>query len=113
MHQMDIRNIKEAMLEIELDIAEGADMIMIKPGMMCLDVIREAVNHFSTTNIFAYQVSGEYAMLRFAAEADALNWPAVLLESLICFKRAGASAIFTYAALEVAQILNNDKNIII
>lgn len=112
-YQMDIRNIKEAMLEIELDLAEGADMIMIKPGMMCLDVIREAVNHFNTTNIFAYQVSGEYAMLRFAAEADALNWHDVLLESLVCFKRAGASAIFTYAALEAAEILNKNKNIII
>ena len=107
-YQMDIRNIKEAMLEIELDLAEGADMIMIKPGMMYLDVIREAANNFNT-NIFAYQVSGEYAMLRFAAEVDALDWSAILLESLICFKRAGATAIFTYAALEVAQILNNTK----
>ena len=111
-YQMDVRNIKEAMLEIELDIAEGADMIMVKPGMMYLDVIREAANHFNT-NIFAFQVSGEYAMLRFAAEANALNWHATMLESLLCFKRAGVSAIFTYAALEVAQMLNSPKNIIL
>ncbi len=104
-YQMDIRNIKEAMLEIEHDLAEGADMIIIKPGMMFLDVIREATNNFNT-NIFAFQVSGEYAMLKIASEANALNWQAAIMESLICCKRAGASAIFTYAALEVAQILN-------
>lgn len=104
-YQMDIRNVKEAMLEIEHDLAEGADMIVIKPGMMFLDVIREAANNFNT-NIFAYQVSGEYAMLKFAAAAGVLNWQDSLIESLISFKRAGATGIFTYAALEVAQILN-------
>ncbi|MFY9589508.1 porphobilinogen synthase [Rickettsia endosymbiont of Halotydeus destructor] len=107
-YQMDIRNIKEAMLEIEHDIAEGADMVMIKPGMPFLDVIREATNNFNT-KIFAYQVSGEYAMLKFAAQAGALDWHKALLESLISFKRAGASSIFTYAALEVAEILNMRK----
>lgn len=104
-YQMDIRNVKEAMLEIEHDLAEGADMIMIKPGMMFLDVIREALNNFNT-NIFVYQVSGEYAMLKFAAQAGAIDWQSSLMESLISFKRAGATGIFTYAALEVAQILN-------
>jgi len=104
-YQMDIRNVKEAMLEIEHDLAEGADMILIKPGMMFLDVIREAANNYNT-NIFAYQVSGEYAMLKFAAAAGALDWQDSLIESLISFKRAGATGIFTYAALEVAQILN-------
>jgi len=104
-YQMDVRNIREAMLEIEHDIAEGADFIMIKPSMMFLDVIREVANSFNT-NIFAYQVSGEYSMLRFAAGANALDWQASLIESLTCFKRAGASGIFTYAALEVAEILN-------
>lgn len=105
-YQMDVRNIKEAMLEIEHDIAEGADMVMIKPGMPFLDVIREAANNFNT-KIFAYQVSGEYAMLKFAAIAGALNYNQSLMESLISFKRAGASAIFTYAAIEAAEILNN------
>ncbi|HJD56630.1 MULTISPECIES: porphobilinogen synthase [Rickettsieae] len=104
-YQMDVRNSREAMLEIEHDLAEGADMIMIKPGMMFLDIIAQAANSFNT-NIFAYQVSGEYAMLRLAAEVNALNWQAALIESLLCFKRAGASNIVTYAALEVAQILN-------
>lgn len=108
-YQMDIRNIKEAMLEIEHDIAEGADMVMVKPGMLFLDVIREAANNFNT-KIFAYQVSGEYAMLKFAANAGALDFEKSLIESLISFKRAGATGIFTYAALEVAEILKN-KNI--
>ncbi len=107
-YQMDIRNIKEAMLEIEHDIAEGADMVMIKPGMPFLDVIREAANNFNT-KIFAYQVSGEYAMLKFAAQAGVLDWHKALLESLISFKRAGAGAIFTYAALEVAEILKERR----
>ncbi|MGX6959817.1 MAG: porphobilinogen synthase [Rickettsia endosymbiont of Pentastiridius leporinus] len=107
-YQMDIRNIKEAMLEIEHDIAEGADMIMVKPGMPFLDVIREAANNFNT-KIFAYQVSGEYAMLKFAALAGALDWKKSLIESLISFKRAGATGIFTYAALEVAEILNSTR----
>jgi porphobilinogen synthase len=103
-YQMDKRNIKEAMREIEYDIAEGADMIMIKPGMPYLDVIRQASLDFNV-NIFAYQVSGEYAMLRFAADAGALNWEKTLLESLIAFRRAGATAIFTYAAIEAAEFL--------
>ena len=101
---MDPRNIREALKEIEHDIEEGADMIMIKPGMPYLDVIREASQSFNT-HILAYQVSGEYAMLKFAAENGALNWERSIVESLICIKRAGASAIFTYAALEVAELL--------
>ncbi|MFV0251205.1 MAG: porphobilinogen synthase [Rickettsia aeschlimannii] len=107
-YQMDVRNIKEAMLEIEHDIAEGADMVMVKPGMPFLDVIREAANNLNA-KIFAYQVSGEYAMLKFAAEAGAIDWERALMESLISFKRAGATGIFTYAALEVAEILKNNK----
>lgn len=105
-YQMDIRNIKEALREIEQDLNEGADAVMVKPGMPCLDVIREASSHFNA-HIFAYQVSGEYAMLKFAALAGALEWEKILLESLIAFKRAGASGIFTYGALEAAQLLNN------
>lgn len=103
-YQMDPRNIGEALKEIDHDIEEGADMIMIKPAMPYLDVIREASQSFNT-HIFAYQVSGEYAMLKFAAEHGALNWEKAVMESLICIKRAGASAIFTYAALEVAELL--------
>lgn len=105
-YQMDVRNIKEAMLEIEHDIAEGADVVMVKPGMPFLDVIREAANNFNT-KIFAYQVSGEYAMLKFAALAGALDFEKSLIESLISFKRAGATGIFTYAAIEAAEILNS------
>ena len=103
-YQMDPRNIREALKEIEHDIEEGADMIMIKPGLPYLDVIREASQSFNT-HILAYQVSGEYAMLKFAAANGALNWERSILESLTCIKRAGASAIFTYAALEVAELL--------
>ena len=103
-YQMDPRNIREALKEIEHDIEEGADMIMIKPGMPYLDVIKEASQSFNT-HILAYQVSGEYAMLKFAAANGALNWERSILESLTCIKRAGASAIFTYAALEVAELL--------
>lgn len=103
-YQMDIRNIKEAMREIEHDLDEGADMIMVKPGMPYLDVIYEASNRFDA-HIFAYQVSGEYSMLKMAANAGALSWEKVIIESLISFKRAGASGIFSYAALEVAELL--------
>ena len=79
-------------------------MIMIKPGMPYLDVIREASGRFDV-HIFAYQVSGEYSMLKIASEAGALEWEKVIVESLISFKRAGASGIFTYAALEVADMI--------
>lgn len=103
-YQMDIRNVSEAMREIEYDIHEGADMIMVKPGMPYLDVICLAKQNFKVP-ILAYQVSGEYAMMKFASITGALDWEKVLLESLISFKRAGASAIFTYGAIEAADIL--------
>ena len=102
---MDIRNSTEAMREIEHDIEEGADMVMVKPGMPFLDIISQAAHRFDV-HILAYQVSGEYAMLKMAAENGALDWEKSIIESLICFKRAGASAIFTYAALEVAELIN-------
>jgi porphobilinogen synthase len=105
-YQMDIRNTKEAMREIEQDIAEGADMVIVKPGMMFLDIINQASESFDV-NVLAYQVSGEYSMIKFAAENGALDWDKAIVESLVCLKRAGASAIFTYAALEVANLLNN------
>ncbi len=103
-YQMDIRNRSEAMREIEHDIEEGADMVMVKPGMPFLDIINEASQRFDV-HIFAYQVSGEYAMMKIAAESGALDWEKIMMESLICFKRAGASAILTYAALEAAELL--------
>jgi len=103
-YQMDFRNADEAMREIELDVAEGADMIIIKPGMPYLDVVTRASEKFSLP-IISYQVSGEYAMLKFAAKAGALDFDAALYESLIAFKRAGASAVISYAALEMAKFL--------
>jgi porphobilinogen synthase len=107
-YQMDMRNIKEAIREIELDVFEGADIVMVKPGMPYLDVVKEASRNFNIP-IFAFQVSGEYAMMKFAAQAGAITWEKVLIESLMAFKRAGSSAILTYAALEVAEILNKNR----
>ncbi|WP_168464472.1 porphobilinogen synthase [Wolbachia endosymbiont of Ctenocephalides felis wCfeT] len=101
-YQMDYGNIHEAICEIEMDINEGADFIMIKPGMPYLDVIKTASENFNFP-IFAYQVSGEYAMIKAAANNGWLNYNKVIYESLISFKRAGTSAIFTYAALDVAR----------
>jgi porphobilinogen synthase len=103
-YQMDPRNIREALREMEMDIGEGADILMIKPGMPYLDVIKAGADMFDIP-IFAYQVSGEYAMMKFASLAGVLNWEKVMLESLISFKRAGASGIFSYAALEIGNIL--------
>lgn len=107
-YQMDIRNVNEALREIKHDVEEGADVIMIKPGMVCLDIIRAARDN-TNVSIFAYQVSGEYAMLKLASEKGILNWERSIIESLIAIKRAGACAIFTYAALEVANILNENN----
>jgi porphobilinogen synthase len=105
-YQMDIRNTREALKEIEYDIEEGADMIMVKPGMPYLDIIKEASRNYNVP-LMAFQVSGEYSMIKFAAQRGALNWEKSIIESLICFRRAGASAIFSYAALEVAGILQS------
>ena len=103
---MDYRNRKEAIREVILDINEGADILMVKPGMPYLDVIRDLSNQCEVP-IFAYQVSGEYAMLKFAAEHGAINYEDALIESLTCFKRAGAKSIFTYAALDAAKKINS------
>lgn len=103
-YQMDVRNAKEAMKEIEMDIQEGADMVIIKPGMPSLDIIRDASKKYHVP-IIAYQVSGEYAMLKFASLHGALNWEKTIIESMVSFKRAGASAIFTYAAIEIAEMI--------
>jgi len=101
---MDPANAREALREVELDIDEGADLVMVKPGMLYLDIIRRVHDAFNIP-LVAYQVSGEYAMLRAGADAGAFAWDDALLESLVAFKRAGADAIITYAAVEVAERL--------
>ncbi len=103
-YQMDPANSNEALREVELDLAEGADMVMIKPGMPYLDIIWRVKQRFGAPT-FAYQVSGEYAMLKAAGQAGWINERACVLESLLAFKRAGADAILSYFALEVAREL--------
>jgi len=101
---MDPANSDEALREIQLDIQEGADMIMIKPGMPYLDIIRRAKEQFAVPT-FAYQVSGEYAMLKAASINGWLDEKQAVMESLLAFKRAGSDAILTYYAESVAQWL--------
>jgi porphobilinogen synthase len=103
-YQMDPANGDEAMREIALDLAEGADMVMVKPGLPYLDIVRRAKETFGVPT-FAYQVSGEYAMLMAAAERGFLDHDGVMLESLIAFKRAGANGILTYFARDAARLL--------
>jgi porphobilinogen synthase len=103
-YQMDPANIHEAMREIELDIEEGADMIMVKPAMPYLDVISEARRRFDLP-LAAYQVSGEYAMIEAAARNQWIDKERVIMESLLCIRRAGASMILTYYAKEAAKLL--------
>lgn len=105
-YQMDPANGDEALREVALDVAEGADMVMVKPGMPYLDIIRRVKDRFGTPT-FAYQVSGEYAMLCGAAANGWLNREQVMLESLLGFKRAGADGILTYFATDAARLLNN------
>ncbi|WEJ32107.1 porphobilinogen synthase [Devosia sp. SD17-2] len=105
-YQMDYANTDEALREIEQDIAEGADSVMIKPGLPYLDIIRRAKDAFNIP-IYAYQVSGEYAMIEMAGAAGAINRDAAVLESLWSFKRAGANGILTYYALEMARKLSH------
>jgi porphobilinogen synthase len=104
-YQMDPANSDEALREVALDIAEGADMVMVKPGMPYLDVVRRVKDEFKVPT-FAYQVSGEYAMLKAAAVNGWLDHDAVMMESLLAFKRAGADGVLTYFALEVARLLD-------
>jgi porphobilinogen synthase len=103
-YQMDPANIDEALREVALDIEEGADSVMVKPGLPYLDVIGAVKDNFNIP-VFAYQVSGEYAMIEFAARAGAFDRNAAMLESLACFKRAGASGVLTYFAPEAARLL--------
>ena len=102
--QMDFANSDEALYEVAIDLAEGADMVMVKPGMPYLDVVRRVKDEFKVP-VFAYQVSGEYAMHKAAAANGWLNGEAVMMESLMCFRRAGADAILTYFAKDVAKLL--------
>ena len=103
-YQMDPSNGDEAMREVALDLAEGADMVMVKPGMPYLDIVRRVKERFGVPT-FAYQVSGEYAMLSAAMEKGWLERDRAMLEALIAFKRAGASGILTYFAVEAAKLL--------
>jgi porphobilinogen synthase len=103
-YQMDVSNVKEALQEVAMDIEEGADIVMVKPGMPYLDIVKAVKDEFSIPT-FAYQVSGEYAMLKGAIEKGWLSEEA-FMESLLCFKRAGADCILTYAAKEIALELN-------
>lgn len=105
-YQMDPANSDEALREVELDLQEGADMIMVKPGMPYLDIIRRVKDEFGVPT-FAYQVSGEYAMLKAASMNGWLDEKSVVLESLLAFKRAGSDAILTYYAKTVARWLQN------
>ncbi|HEV8311547.1 MAG TPA: porphobilinogen synthase [Burkholderiaceae bacterium] len=103
-YQMDPGNSDEALREVALDIAEGADMVMVKPGMPYLDIVRRVKDEFRMPT-FAYQVSGEYAMLKAAAQNGWLDHDAVMMESLLAFKRAGADGVLSYFALDAARLL--------
>ena len=100
---MDFSNGSEAFREVALDIKEGADMVMVKPGMPYLDIIKSIKQNFKIP-VLAYQVSGEYSLIKTGIKNNIINEDSIL-ESLICFKRAGASAIVSYFALEIAKKL--------
>ncbi|MDX1459605.1 MAG: porphobilinogen synthase, partial [Xanthomonadales bacterium] len=103
-YQMDPANSDEALREVELDLEEGADMVMIKPGMPYLDIVRRVKDRFGAPT-FVYQVSGEYAMLKAACQNGWLDEQAVVIEALTSIRRAGADAILSYYALQVAEWL--------
>jgi porphobilinogen synthase len=103
-YQMDVANSDEALREVELDLAEGADAVMVKPGLPYLDIVRRVKDRFGAPT-FVYQVSGEYAMLKAAAANGWLDERACMIEALTCIKRAGADAILTYFALDAARAL--------
>ncbi len=106
-YQMDPANSDEALREVALDIDEGADMIMVKPGLPYLDIIQRVKSQFGVPT-FAYNVSGEYAMLRFAADNGALDYQRVMMETLMAFKRGGCSGVLTYFAIDAARLLNGE-----
>ncbi|HWS02868.1 MAG TPA: porphobilinogen synthase, partial [Gammaproteobacteria bacterium] len=105
-YQMDPANSDEALWEVSLDLDEGADMVMVKPGMPYLDIVRRIKDQFGAPT-FVYQVSGEYAMLKAASQNGWLDEHAVVMESLLAFKRAGADGILTYYAKQAAQWLRD------
>lgn len=107
-YQMDPANRLEALREVAADIKEGADLVMVKPGMPYLDVLREVKDEFKMPT-YAYQVSGEYAMIKAAAQNGWLDHDKVMMESLMCFKRAGADGVLTYFAIEAAKILRGEQ----
>ena len=104
-YQMDPANSDEALREVALDLAEGADMVMVKPGLPYLDVVRRVRDRFGVPT-FAYQVSGEYAMIEHSAAAGAGDREPLILETLLAFKRAGATGVLTYHALDAARLIN-------
>jgi porphobilinogen synthase len=104
-YQMDPANCDEALREVALDLAEGADMVMVKPGLPYLDIVAAVAAKFRVPT-FAYQVSGEYAMIEHAAAAGAGDRDALILETLLAFKRAGAAGVLTYHALDAARLIN-------
>jgi len=107
-YQMNTANLDIALREVELDITEGADMVMVKPGMPYLDVIAAIKAEFARPT-FAFQVSGEYAMMKAAGQNGWLDYDRIMMESLLSFKRAGCDGILTYAAIEVAELLSTDR----
>ena len=107
-YQMDPGNSDEALREVALDLAEGADMVMVKPGMPYLDIVRRVKDEFRVPT-YAYQVSGEYAMLKAAAANGWLDHDAVMMEALMAFRRAGADGVLTYFALEAARLLRQPR----
>lgn len=105
-YQMDYANGLEALREVEMDINEGADMVMIKPGLPYLDIVRRVKDTFNYPT-YAYHVSGEYAMLRAASQAGYLDYDRVSMEIMYAFRRAGADGILTYCAMDIAAQLIN------
>ena len=108
-YQQDPANGNEALWEVGLDLAEGADMVMVKPGVPYLDVLWRVKQEFGAPT-FAYHVSGEYAMIKFAAAAGAIDEKKITFETMVCFKRAGADGILTYCALDVARWIKEGYN---
>ncbi len=105
-YQMDPANSDEALREVAMDISEGADMVMVKPGMPYLDIVRRVKDEFKVPT-FAYQVSGEYAMIKAAAANGWLDHDATMMEALLAFKRAGADGILSYFAIDAAKRLKS------
>jgi porphobilinogen synthase len=105
-YQIDPANLEESIREVQEDIFEGADMVMVKPGMPYLDVISEVKKRLGFPT-FAYQVSGEYSMLKAAIDNNCLDRDQAIIETLLCFKRAGCDGILSYFALEAGKILKN------